>query len=68
MTTILFDTSTLIAALIESHPHNARVLPQFQRVKEGKDTGVISAHSLAELYATLTNYPIKPSHPSILNN
>jgi predicted nucleic acid-binding protein len=60
MTTVLFDTSALIAALIESHPHNARVLPWLQRVKEGKDTGVISAHSLAELYATLTNYPIKP--------
>ena len=60
MTTVLFDTSAFIAALIESHPHNARVLPQFQRVREGKDRGVISAHSLAELYATLTNYPIKP--------
>jgi len=60
MTTILFDTSALIAVLIESHPHNTRVLPWLQRVKEGKNTGVISAHSLAELYATFTNYPIKP--------
>ncbi len=60
MRTVLFDTSALIAALIEYHPHNMRVLPWLQQVKEGKDTGVISAHSLAELYTTITTYPIKP--------
>jgi predicted nucleic acid-binding protein len=60
MTTILFDTSALIAALIESHPHNRRALPWLQQVREGKCTGFISAHSLAELYSTLTTYPIQP--------
>lgn len=60
MTTVLFDTSALIAALIESHPHNTRVLPWLQRVIENQETGFISAHSLAELYATLTTYPIQP--------
>lgn len=60
MTTVLFDTSALIAVLIESHPHNPKVLPWLQRVREGKETGFISTHSLAELYSTLTTYPIQP--------
>ena len=58
--TILFDTSGLVAALIKVHPAHAKLLPWLQLVKEGKETGLMSAHSLAELYTTLTNYPIKP--------
>jgi len=60
MKTFLFDTSTLIAALIKSHPKQSLALPWLQRVKTGKDKGVISAHSLAELYAILTTFPAKP--------
>lgn len=57
---ILFDTSVLIAALVEAHPAHQRALPYFQRVKNGIDRGFISAHSLAELYSILTTLPIKP--------
>ncbi|EDN69251.1 PilT-like protein [Beggiatoa sp. PS] len=56
----LFDTSTLVAALVESHPKHTLVLPWLQRVKKGLDKGVVSAHSLAELYNILTIFPAKP--------
>jgi predicted nucleic acid-binding protein len=56
----LFDTSTLVAALIESHPKHTFALPWLQRVKNGIDKGIVSAHSLAELYSILTTIPVKP--------
>jgi predicted nucleic acid-binding protein len=56
----LFDTSTLVAALIESHPKHTLALPWLQRVKKGIDKGIVSAHSLAELYSILTSIPVKP--------
>lgn len=34
--------------------------PWLDRVLAGVDTGVISAHSLAELYSTLTRMPLQP--------
>ncbi len=63
---ILFDTSTLVAALIESHPAHNRAFPWLQGVRTGKHTGLIAAHSLAELYAVLTTLPYQPRiSPSI---
>lgn len=38
-------------------------LPWLQRVKIGTDTGVVAAHSLAELYAILTTLPVQPRIP-----
>ena len=60
MKKILFDTSTLVAALVESHPKQTLALPWLQRVKNGFDNGVVSGHSLAELYNILTIFPAKP--------
>jgi len=60
MNKFLFDTSTLVAALVESHPKQPLALPRLQRVKNGIDKGVVSAHSLAELYNILTIFPAKP--------
>jgi predicted nucleic acid-binding protein len=57
---ILFDTSVLVAAMVESHPAHTRALPWLQRVKGGTDTGLVAAHSLAELYAILTTLPVRP--------
>ena len=54
---ILFDTSALIAALVEIHPSHALVYPSLSRILQRQDTGLISAHSLAELYAKLTRIP-----------
>jgi len=60
MKKFLFDTSTLVAALVELHPKHTLALPWLQRVKKGIDKGVVSAHSLAELYSIFTTFPAKP--------
>ena len=57
---ILFDTSVLVAAMAKAHPAHDRALPWLKRVTLGEDEGVVSAHSLAELYAILTSLPIRP--------
>jgi len=58
---ILFDTSVLIAAVVEAHPAHAVAFPWLQRVKDKTDTGVVAAHSLAEMHAILTRLPVRPS-------
>jgi len=58
--TDFLDTSTLIAALVESHPAHDRALLRLQGVTNGSVTGAISAHSLAETYAILTAMPTRP--------
>ena len=57
---LLFDTSVLVAAIVEAHPHHSRALPQLQSAKRGKHDFFVAAHSLAELYAVLTSLPLKP--------
>ena len=57
---ILFDTSTLVAAIVTGHPAHNAALPLLLRVKEKADTGLVAAHSLAELYAILTRLPVTP--------
>ena len=50
---ILFDTSVLVAAMVESHPMHSRALPWLQQVRAGEpeDSFFVAAHTLAELYA-----------------
>ncbi len=57
---LLFDTSVLVAAIVEAHPHHSHALPQLQDVKSGKHEFFVAAHSLAELYAVLTSLLLKP--------
>ena len=57
---LLFDTSTLIAALLNAHEAHALAHPWLDQVLAGEDTGILSAHSLAELYSTLTRMPLSP--------
>ena len=57
---ILFDTSTLVAAIVAGHPAHNAALPLLLRVKEKADMGLVAAHSLAELYAILTRLPVTP--------
>jgi len=54
----LFDTSALVAVLIQIHPAHDRVMSWLRQAKIG--TRLIAAHSLAELYSILTTYPIRP--------
>jgi len=57
---VLLDTSVLVAAMVEAHPAHEKSLPWLQRIKTGSDSGLVSAHSIAELYAILTTLPLKP--------
>lgn len=56
----LFDTSVLVAALVEQHPKHERALRWLSKAKMRKFEFFVSSHSLAELYAVLTTLPIKP--------
>ena len=60
---VLLDTSVLVAAIVESHPAHERALPRLQRVGAATDSGVVAAHTIAELYAILTRLPIQPRIP-----
>jgi len=57
---ILFDTSVLVAAIVEPHPMHRRALPWLQRAKTGEVAFFAASHTLAELYAVLTTLPLKP--------
>ena len=52
-----FDTSVLIAAVLANHEHHDRSLAVFAAAD--RKTGCCAAHTLAELYATLTRMPGK---------
>lgn len=54
---VSLDTSVLLAAVISKHEAHARAYPILERVQNGKDEGVVAAHSLAEMYAVLTKLP-----------
>lgn len=59
---VFLDTSVIVAAVLEQHADHRRAFTILQRVQNGKDEGVISAHSLAEMYATLTRIPLPFRH------
>lgn len=56
----LLDTSVLVAALLERHPNHLPALSWIQAIHQQRVEGTISAHSLAELYATLSAMPASP--------
>lgn len=57
---VLFDTSVLVAACVGSHPEHARCRSWLARALSGELEMVISTHTLAELYATLSGLPVRP--------
>jgi predicted nucleic acid-binding protein len=57
---ICFDTSTLVSALVQQHPHHALAFPRLREVHAGSIQGYLTTHGLAELFATLTALPLKP--------
>jgi predicted nucleic acid-binding protein len=57
---ILFDTSVIIAAMVEPHPLHSRAFPWFKRAKSKEFEILVASHTLAELYAVLTTLPISP--------
>jgi len=61
---VLFDTSVLVAAIIQVHPVHDRALPWLQRAKAGKVEFLVASHTLAELYAVLSTLPVSPRIPA----
>lgn len=57
---ILFDTSVIIAGLIESHPMHEKSFPWLKQAKAKEFELVVASHTIAELYAVLSTLPIKP--------
>lgn len=57
---VLFDTSVLVAAIVEGHPHHERAYRWLDRARGGGLTYLVAAHSVAELYAVLSSYPARP--------
>ncbi len=57
---VYFDTSVLLPALVESHPHHEKCFRQYEKVLLKKITGLISQHVLLEMYAAGTMMPVKP--------
>jgi predicted nucleic acid-binding protein len=61
---IFFDTTVLVAASEQSHPHYAQARPALLRVATGQDQGFMGQHSIAEVFAALTRLPVQPRiHP-----
>ena len=56
----IFDTSVIIAALVESHPMHGRAFPWLKQAKEKQFELIVASHTLAELYAVLSTLPLKP--------
>ena len=61
---VFFDTTVLVAASEQSHPHYTQARPALLRVAAGQDKGFMGQHSLAEVFAALTRLPVQPRiHP-----
>ncbi len=57
---ILFDTSVLVAGIVEAHPMHERAGPWLERARAGEFEFLAASHTLAELYAVLTRLPLSP--------
>lgn len=57
---VLLDTSVLVAALVEPHPEHQRALPWLTKAKTKSSDVMISAHTIAEVYAVLSTLPVSP--------
>jgi predicted nucleic acid-binding protein len=57
---IFFDTSVLVAAIVEAHPMHSHAFPWLVRAKSREFDMAVAAHTLAEVYAVLTTLPLIP--------
>ncbi|MFZ2656058.1 MAG: PIN domain-containing protein [Victivallales bacterium] len=60
MKSYLFDTSVLVAAILEKHPKHEKAFRWLKAASNGKIGFYISSHTLAELYSVLTGMPSSP--------
>ncbi|MDZ7766238.1 MAG: PIN domain-containing protein [Melioribacteraceae bacterium] len=57
---ILFDSSVLIAAFVESHPKHKPAFSYLIRAKEKEFELFVASHSILEIYSVLTSAPFVP--------
>lgn len=57
---ILFDSSVLIAAFVESHPKHKSALSFLTKAKKKEFELFVSAHTILEVYSVLTSAPFRP--------
>jgi len=57
---VAFDTSVLVAALVEPHPLHGRAICWLEAANTGKFAGECTWHALAETWSVLTRLPITP--------
>jgi len=57
---VFYDTSVLVAALIEAHPRHSEAGSWLRRAKSGEVEFLTASHCLAELFSILSAYPTKP--------
>jgi len=58
---LAFDTSVLVAAMVEPHPLHARALAWIEAVSTRKASGQCSWHAVAECWSVLTRLPLDPT-------
>lgn len=56
---ILFDTSVLVAAMVQTHPSHERSHRAVAAVRARRLQGLLSQHTLAEIFNTLTRYKLE---------
>lgn len=57
---ILFDTSVLVASMVQTHPRHESAIAWMQKARRNEISLVVSSHSLLECYAVLTRLPMTP--------
>ncbi|MHB1686764.1 MAG: type II toxin-antitoxin system VapC family toxin [Ignavibacteriaceae bacterium] len=66
MLKILFDSSVLIAAFVESHPKHKSALSLLMKAKNKEFELLVSSHTILEIYSVLTSAPFKPKIAPII--
>lgn len=57
---VYFDTTVLVAACVEPHPHYRQSISALHSARDKKLEAHISGHALAEAYSVLTRTPFRP--------
>ncbi len=57
---ILFDTSVIVAAIVETHPMHNRAFPWLKRAIQKEFHMFVACHTIAEVYGVLTTIPVSP--------
>lgn len=58
---VLLDTSVLVPALVPTLSQHEKAFPHLESAHRGETSLLISSHTLAECYSSLTTLPISPS-------